>query len=55
VGLNFGAETHFLLEARKISRSRACGCIFSRLPIVQVVPFWVLFGTGVASGAVRLR
>ena len=35
---------HFLPEARKISRSRARGCIFSRAPIVQVVAFRLVVG-----------
>jgi len=35
---------HFLPEARKISRSRARGCIFSRSPIVHVAAFRLVFG-----------
>src|SRR5207302_8796670 len=49
----FGAEAHFLLEARKQSRWEGRGCIFSRSLMVQLIAFGLIFS--VEPGAVRLR
>jgi hypothetical protein len=37
--LIFGAQAHFLLEARKKWRSEGRGCIFLRSPMVLIIAF----------------